>query len=122
MAAVAKVAKCTTYHDGEVLIKAGKTKFVFHVIKKGAIEVLDCSGNEPKVLLVHEATEFTGDMANLAGRASNLSAVAKGTVEVYEIRPEELQEIINEQPDLRDGYVNHFYLKQVTPEYLRQEM
>jgi len=34
MAEVARVAQCRTYHDGDVLLKAGETAFKFHVIQK----------------------------------------------------------------------------------------
>ena len=38
---IAEVAKCVTYHDGDVLIKAGETEFRCHVIQKGKIEIID---------------------------------------------------------------------------------
>ena len=53
-------------------------------------------------MVTHEPLEFTGDIANLAGRASNVDAVAKGTVEVYEICPKELKVIISNRPELSD--------------------
>ena len=93
MMEVAAVARCHTYYDRDLLLKAGQTEFKFHVIQKGEIEVIDKSGDEPKLLLTHGPLEFTGDIANLAGRSSNVDAVAKGTVEVYEICAEELKTI-----------------------------
>ncbi len=108
MEEVAKVARCVTYHDGDVLLKAGETEFKFHVIQKGEIEIIDRSGDQPKLILVHEPFEFTGDLANLSGRASNAEAVAKGTVEVYEICAEELRVIISDQPDLSDIILKAF--------------
>lgn len=36
IAAIAVYAKCKTYHDGDVLFRAGETDFKFHVIKSGA--------------------------------------------------------------------------------------
>ena len=59
-------------------------------------------------MVTHEPLEFTGDIANLAGRASNVDAVAKGTVEVYEICSEELKEIINNRPELSDTILKAF--------------
>ena len=108
IAEVAKVAECRTYKNGDILLKAGDTKFKFHVIQKGEIEIIDRTGNEPKVIVTHEPLEFTGDIANLAGRASNVDAVAKGTVEVYEICSKELKIIINERPDLSDTILKAF--------------
>jgi thioredoxin reductase (NADPH) len=108
MMEVAAVARCHTYHDGDLLLKAGQTEFKFHVIQKGEIEVIDKSGDEPKLLLTHGPLEFTGDIANLAGRSSNVDAVAKGTVEVYEICAEELKTIISERPELSDTILRAF--------------
>lgn len=108
IAQVAQVAECRTYHDGDVLLRAGETEFKFHVIQKGEIEIIDRTGNEPKVIVTHEPLEFTGDIANLAGRTSNVDAVAKGTVEVYEICSGELKEIINNRPELSDIILKAF--------------
>jgi thioredoxin reductase (NADPH) len=108
VAEIAKVAECRTYEDGEILLKAGDTKFKFHVIQKGQIEIFDQTGSERVLLVTHEPFEFTGDIANLAGRASNVDAIAKGRVEVYEICSEELRTIISERPDLSDTILNAF--------------
>jgi len=37
------------------------------VIKSGEIEILDESGEAPKIVRVHRPTEFTGDVAHLTG-------------------------------------------------------
>ena len=105
---VAKVAHCRTFHDGDVLLKAGQIGFKFHVIQKGEIEIIDRTGNEPRLILTHGPFEFTGDIANLTGRSSNVDAVAKGTVEVYEICSKELKDIINNRPDLSDTILKAF--------------
>jgi thioredoxin reductase (NADPH) len=108
VAEVAKVAECRTYHDGDVMVKAGETGFKFHVIQKGEVEIVDRTGNEPRVILTHGPLEFTGDIANLTGRSSNVDVVAKGTVEVYEICAQELKEIINNRPELSDTILQAF--------------
>ena len=108
MKEVAVVAECRTYHDGDVLLKAGQTEFKFHVIQKGAVEIFDVSGNEPILMLTHEPLEFTGDISNLAGRSSEVDAIAKGTVEVYEICSVELKTIISERPALSDTILKAF--------------
>ncbi len=108
MKEIAQVAECKTYHDGDMLFKAGEKEFKFHVIQKGEIQIIDRSGDTPRVLLTHEPLEFTGDAANLAGRTSNVDAVAKGTVEVYEICNAELKTIISERPDLSDTILKAF--------------
>lgn len=108
IAAVAEVAKCKTYHDGDVLFRAGQTDFMFHVIKSGAVEIIDRSSGTPQTILIHEPGEFTGDLANLTGRTSNVDAIAKGETEVYEVCEADLHRIISERPALSDLILQAF--------------
>ncbi len=98
IAEIAEFAQCKTYADGKVLFRAGELEFKFHVLKTGAIEIYDRSGDGTKLLLTHEPGEFTGDIANLTGSPANADAIAKGTTEVYEICGEELRRIIADRP------------------------
>ena len=108
LAAVAELAECKTYGDGDVLFKAGDLEFKFHVIKSGEIEIVDRSGGEPRLMLTHQAGEFTGDVANLSGSPANADAIARGKTEVYEICGEELRQIISERPNLSDIILKTF--------------
>jgi thioredoxin reductase (NADPH) len=113
MKEVAQVAECRTYHDGDILFKAGQTEFKFHVIQKGEIEIFNVSGDKPTLIVTHGPLEFTGNVANLAGRSSDVDAVAKGTVEVYEICSAELKTIINERPELSDTILKAFIARSI---------
>ena len=97
-----------TYHNGEFLLRAGDTEFRFHVIKKGRVEIVDRSSGTMQTILIHEPGEFTGDVANLAGRASNVDAVALGDVDVLEISRSNFQQIISERPNLSDLILQTF--------------
>ncbi len=111
IAVIAEFAKCKTYLDGEVLFRAGETDFMFHVIKTGAIEIIDRSSGEAHSILVHEPGEFTGDLANLTGRTSNVDAIAKGRTEVYEVCEGDLRHIISERPGLSDLILQTFIVR-----------
>lgn len=106
--AIADYAQCKTYKDGDVLFRAGETDFKFHVIKSGAIAIVDRSSGEAHTILVHEPGEFTGDLANLTGRTSNVDAVASGETEVYEVCEPDLRRIISERPGLSDLILQTF--------------
>lgn len=108
---VAEFAKCKTYQDGEFLFRAGETDFMFHVVKSGGIDIVDRSSGNPVTILTHEAGEFTGDLANLTGRSSNVDAIARGTTEVYEICEPDLRHIISERPGLSDLILKTFILR-----------
>lgn len=101
-------AQPKTYGNGDYLLRAGETEFKFHVIKKGRVEIIDRSSGTVHTVLIHDPGEFTGDLANLAGRASNVDAVALGEVEVYEISRAKFQQIISERPRLSDLILQTF--------------
>jgi thioredoxin reductase (NADPH) len=111
IAAIAGYARCKTYLDGDVLFRAGEMDFKFHVIKSGAIAIIDRSSGEPHTLLVHEPGEFTGDMTNLVGRASNVDAIAQGETDVFEVSEENLRRIISERPGLSDLILQTFIMR-----------
>ena len=108
IAVVAEFARCKTYRDGDVLMRAGETDFMFQVIKSGAIEIIDRSSGEPQTIVVHGPGEFTGDLANLTGRTANVDAIARGMTEVYEVCKPDLQQIISERPNLSDLILQTF--------------
>ena len=108
LAIIEEFAQCKTYRDGEYLFRAGDTEFKFHVIKRGRVEIVDRSSGTAHTILVHEPGEFTGDLANLAGRASNVDAIALGEVGVYEICKPNLQHIISERPNLSELILQTF--------------
>src|SRR6185369_832376 len=112
-AQMASLGSCTgatlkRYRDGEKLFSVGDREFNFFVIKSGAIEIIDDSGERPKKLAVLGPGEFTGDVAHLTGRPAVASGVARGDTEVYEISPEGLRHILNQYPDLGDTILQAF--------------
>ncbi|MCZ7669526.1 MAG: cyclic nucleotide-binding domain-containing protein [Chloroflexi bacterium] len=108
LATIEEFAQRKTYRNGEYLLRAGDTEFKFHVIRTGRVEIVDRSSGVVHTVLVHEPGEFTGDLANLAGRASNVDAVALGDVDVYEISKSNFQQIISERPNLSDLILQTF--------------
>ena len=111
IAVIAEFAERKTYADGDVLYRAGEKDFKFYVIKSGAIEMVDRSSGESRLILTLEPGEFTGDLANLTGRPSNIDAIAKGTTEVYEIREPDLRRIIGKRPGLSDLILRTFMIR-----------
>ncbi len=108
LATIEEFAQRKTYRDGEYLLRAGDTEFRFHVIETGRVEIVDRSSGIARTVLVHEPGEFTGDLANLAGRTSNVDAVALGDVDVWEVSNPSFQQIISERPNLSDLVLQTF--------------
>lgn len=111
VSSLAQFTNCVSYPDGKILLQAGESTNLFHIIKSGVIDVIDNSGDEAKLVLKHNKGEFTGDLANLSGRTSNLTAISRGEVEVYEVHPEALRAIIRERPALGDIFLSAFILR-----------
>jgi thioredoxin reductase (NADPH) len=102
------LAKLKRYVEGEKLFEAGGRDFKFFVVKSGKVEIVDESGDTPKIVTVHGPGEFTGDVAQLAGSPSLVSGVARGECEVYEVSPDALRQILNNHPDLGDLILQAF--------------
>jgi thioredoxin reductase (NADPH) len=110
---IAKLALCTAlepkrYPDGETLIAVGDRAMKFFVVKSGAIEILDRSGDEPKIITTHRKGEFTGDISHLTGTPAILTAIARDSCEVFEIEGEALRHVLNQCPDLSDIILQAF--------------
>jgi thioredoxin reductase (NADPH) len=112
-AQILELSQCTAaapkvYRDGQTLIEVGDRDFKFFIIRSGEVEILDQSGNTPRTIAVLGRGEFTGDVAHLTGRASVISAVARGECVVVEISTETLREAINQCPVLSDIILQAF--------------
>jgi thioredoxin reductase (NADPH) len=113
-AQIAQLVSCTKVSpkrckDGQTLISVGERNLKFFIVKSGEVEIIDCSGDEPKTLVVHHKGQFTGDISHLTGMPSIIAARAKGDdCEVYEISGESLREVLNQCPTLSDIILQAF--------------
>jgi thioredoxin reductase (NADPH) len=110
---IAQIANCTTvipksHADGERLVSVGERGFKFFIVKAGEIEIFDCSGDEPKTIVVHGKGEFTGDIAHLTGMPAIFTAVARKGCEAFEISGESLRHVLNQCPHLSDVILQAF--------------
>src|SRR5262245_54825636 len=112
-AQIARLSACTagvwgSYRDGQTLFAVGDRNFKFFVVKAGEVEIVDSSGDEPKLLTVHRKGQFTGDISHLTGAPAVVSAIARGPCEVLEIPGEGLRRVLNQSPDLSDLILQAF--------------
>jgi thioredoxin reductase (NADPH) len=75
-------ASLRCYPNGHRVFGVGERDFKFFVVKSGAVELLDESGEKPRRVATLGPGEFTGDVAHLTGSPSLVSAVARGDCEV----------------------------------------
>ena len=97
---IERFAKLKSFKPGETIIAAGTRDPNFYVVKLGEVEVIEYSSGKPQVIWTSYPHELLGDVSFLSGNASHLTRVAVGDVEVFEIFPENLRRIIDEEPSL----------------------
>ena len=66
------------------------------------------SGERLKTVTIHRKGEFTGDVSHLTGRASIISAVARGQSEASEVSGDALRAALNQCPTLSDIILQAF--------------
>jgi thioredoxin reductase (NADPH) len=96
------------YRDGEVLIRRGERNFEFFVVMSGQLAIVDDAAEPPRTLAVLERGEFTGEVAQLTGGASLITATARGEVDAYGVSAEDVRAIINQSPELGDVILQAF--------------
>ncbi len=111
IAALDKFATLKTFQPGETLFAAGDRDFKFFVIKSGEVEIIERSSGHDRLVTVHEARGFTGDVAMLTGRPAIVSGIAKTLCEAYEISAADLRRILNEMPRLSDILLRAFLMR-----------
>ena len=97
-----------TTEVGEVLFRAGDTSYDFIVILEGEVEIVDDFAAEARTIGVHVAGRFLGELNMLTGQAVYLSAVVRKGGKVLAIPPEQLKEVVTEEPALSDIILKAF--------------
>ena len=101
-------ASLKRYLDGQTLFQAGDRDFKFFVVKSGHVEIVDPSGETPRIIAVHQPGEFTGDVAHLTGSPALVSAIARGDCQVYEIESAGLRQLLDRSPSVGDVILQAF--------------
>src|SRR6516164_1530379 len=86
------------YGDGEKLFTAGECDQKFFVVVSGEVVIVDDSEQPTKTVTIHHRGQFTGEVAQLTGSPSLVSAVARGDCEVCAVPPDSLRELLNRAP------------------------
>ena len=93
---------------GQILFREGDTSYDFIVILEGTVNIVDDFGDEARTIATHGAGRFLGEMNMLTGQAVYLSAVVEEGGKIIAISPEDLKEIVTEEPNLSDIVLKAF--------------
>jgi thioredoxin reductase (NADPH) len=93
---------------GEVLFRAGDESSDFFVIESGALTIVQGLGQENRVIAVHGAHRFAGELSLIIGQRLYLSGVVRDAGEVIQVPLEKLREIVDEDKELSDVILGAF--------------
>ena len=85
---------------GEVLFREGDAGYDFFAVESGAVAIVDGYGRENRVIAVHGAHRFLGELSLLTGSPAYLSAVVRDGGEVIQMPVARLRELVSEDEDL----------------------
>ena len=93
---------------GDILFAEGDQVSDFFVIETGAAVIVQGYGRENRVIAVHGAGRFLGELSTLTGQRLYLSGVVRDPGAVIQVPVEKLREIVDEDKTLSDLILGAF--------------
>jgi thioredoxin reductase (NADPH) len=107
-AKLAAMGKIRAVEPGEVLFRAGDETCDFFVVESGAVAIVQGYGRENRVIALHGAHRFLGELNLLTGTAIYLTAVVRDAGEVIQVPVEQLRKVIAEDAELSNLILGAF--------------
>ena len=89
-----------TVSPGDVLFADGDADYPFFVIESGAVAIVQGYGRENRVVAIHGAHRFLGELNLLTGAPAYLSGVVRDAGEVIEVPAARLRKLVSGDEDL----------------------
>src|SRR4051812_38343805 len=90
--ALAPLAVCQTFEDGQTVFRAGQTDLDLFVVESGAIEIINPTDDNRHVV-THGVGHFAGDIDLLTRRPVIVTGIARGKTKLMRIPNERLREM-----------------------------
>ena len=104
--------------SGDILFKPGDTAVPFYVLLSGRMEIAQPTLDGERLIALHEAGEFTGEMTMISGqRCLVIGRVTEGG-EFLELSPENLRVLVARDAELSEILMRAFILRRL--ELIRQ--
>ncbi|MCK9388331.1 MAG: cyclic nucleotide-binding domain-containing protein [Sulfuritalea sp.] len=98
-AVLAGLVTCRSLSDAEVLIREGEVSNELHVVVSGGLAVTrDTADGEWVVLHVLRSRDLAGELGFLDNQQHSATLRAMGPTQVFSLRRDRLEELINTQP------------------------
>src|SRR5207302_1845548 len=85
--------------SGEVLFRDGDAGYDFFVVESGAVAIVQGYGQENRVVAIHGAHRFLGELTLLTGSPAYLTAVVRDAGEVIQVPIARLIELVSEDEE-----------------------
>ena len=99
--------ECRTYHDGDIVFRAGDADIDFFVVESGQIEILNPT-NDNAHITMHEANTFVGDIDLITRRPVIVTAIARGETRVLVVPGDHFRHLLNTIPPLSEKLITAF--------------
>ena len=87
-------------HSGEVLFREGDAPYDFFIVESGAVAIVQGYGVDNRVIAIHGAHRFLGELNLLTGSPAQLSAVVRDPGEVIQVTVGPLRKLVAEKEEL----------------------
>ena len=84
-------------HSGEVLFREGDAPYDLFVVESGAVAIVQGYGVDNRVIAVHGAGRFLGELNLLTGSPAQLTAVVRDPGEVNQVKVGPLRKLVSEK-------------------------
>jgi thioredoxin reductase (NADPH) len=96
---------------GDILFAQGDRDFCFYIVLEGAVEIVEHSSGEEKIVTTHRAGQFTGDIDTLTGRVALVTARVAEPGRVQMLSTAELRKAVDELPEVGEVIVKAFLMR-----------
>ena len=102
------VGNVRAVQSGDVLFREGQAGYDFFVVESGAIAIVQGYGAENRVVAVHGAHRFLGEVNLLTGSPAYLTAVVRDAGEVIQVKASTLRRVLSEDQELSNVILRAF--------------
>ena len=103
-----ELGRVRAVEPGEVLFAAGDDSSDFFVVRSGAVTIVEGLGRENRVIAVHKAGRFLGELSLIIGQRLYLSGVVRDAGEVIQVPLDKLRRIVDDDKALSDLILGAF--------------
>jgi thioredoxin reductase (NADPH) len=103
------LGETVTVEPGDVLFREGDERYDFFVVERGAVAIVAGYGDANRVIAVHGAHRFLGELNLLTGTGVYLTAVVRDPGEVIRVPAERLRELVQHDEDLSNLILRAFF-------------